>query len=110
MSVLVNQGPSEPVVLAAQMIDVLTQETSVEEQAQHEVITITPNPACNNVTITCPGDVHLMQLYDIHGCMVYEVAKPSAESSIDISNLASGLYAVSAHGLDGLVRRAVFVK
>ena len=81
-----------------------------EPQAQHEPLTIFPNPATSTITITSPslsytsGDVDYT-IYSVTGEKVYEGGHPEPRLSLPVDALPTGVYSLVAR--QGMVRTSV---
>jgi D-alanyl-D-alanine carboxypeptidase len=97
ISVLVNQGPSEPFMIAARMIEILTQETSVAEISHQQVLQVTPNPAASHITISGLPSEHSIAIFDAAGRILHHEHGLYAQR-MDVSMLAPGMYTLVVSG------------
>lgn len=57
------------------------------------LITVYPNPATSNITITAQNDIQKIELYDVQGRLVLEhLARSEKSINLDVTNRAAGLY------------------
>ena len=91
ISVLVNQGPSEPFMIAARMIEILTQELSVTEDPGRVGFRVAPNPASSAIAIDGLSQAHTVSISDATGRIVMNVDRASG-GIIDVSALPPGHY------------------
>jgi D-alanyl-D-alanine carboxypeptidase len=91
LAVLVNQGPSEPVMIAARMIEILTQELSVMEDPGRVGFHVVPNPASSAIAIDGLTAAHTGSISDATGRIVMNVHRASG-GTIDVSALPPGHY------------------
>ncbi|MBW7913550.1 MAG: T9SS type A sorting domain-containing protein [Taibaiella sp.] len=64
-----------------------------------EEITVYPNPATDNIRITCNGDgIKNASIYDMSGRAVKTFQLGRGTTNIDISTLSNGIYQVSCNG------------
>ena len=93
LAVLVNQGPSEPVMIASRMIDILTQEVSVQDRPVPLLPSVWPNPTSSSVMVVAPRDESHLSIIDLNGRVQCELGRvPAAAYQVDVSNLPVGLY------------------
>ncbi|MBU3700287.1 MAG: T9SS type A sorting domain-containing protein, partial [Candidatus Kapabacteria bacterium] len=97
ISVLVNQGPSEPFIIAARMIEILTQELSVDEAPLTDEPLIIPNPAATSLVISGMSDGHTAWVIDAAGRVCLE-ASSCSDDRLDVSMLAPGAYTLVLSG------------
>lgn len=86
--------------------------TSVSENSNLVDITTYPNPAKSNITISLPyiqGQAD-MRIYNTAGQLVKTVTNIKQENTVDISNLATGLYYYRILTTDGKTAAGMFVK
>lgn len=99
LAVLVNQGPSEPVTIAARLVDILTQEVSAVGDEAEEDIRIGPNPVESNVTIRGLSLVDRVSIVDITGREHEITVTFGAHGNVlDVSMLAPGIYSLVISG------------
>lgn len=99
LAVLVNQGPSEPVTIAARLVDILTQEVSAVDVEAEEDIRIGPNPVESNVTIRGLSLVDRVAIIDITGREHEITVTFGAHGNVlDVSMLAPGIYSLVISG------------
>ncbi len=99
LAVLVNQGPSEPVMIAARLVDILTQELSVANEHAGNTLRIMPNPASAHVSVSGLSGVDHISVVDATGCEQLMITVQSAgEMTFDTSTLAPGAYVLVARG------------
>lgn len=105
LAVLVNQGPSEPVAIAARLVDILTQETSVDERdVQTMDLCVMPNPSAGECTIRGLRGGERIFLVDLAGTVYREFTATDMSADIDLHNAPSGLYQLVV--ADGTSRRS----
>jgi len=97
ISVLVNQGPSEPFMIAARMIEILTQETSVADINDQQGLQVTPNPAGSDIMITGLPAEHSIMMVDAAGRVSHEGSSLHGHR-MDVSMLAAGIYTLVVSG------------
>jgi|GEM_PF-5370546 len=57
------------------------------------LITVYPNPATSNITITAQNEIQKIELYDVQGRLVLEhLARSEKSINLDISDRATGMY------------------
>lgn len=105
LAVLVNQGPSEPVAIAARLVDILTQETSVNEHdVQTMELCVMPNPSAGECTIRGLRGGERIFLVDLAGTVYREFTATDKSAHIDLHSAPSGLYQLVV--ADGTSRRS----
>jgi len=57
-------------------------------------IFIYPNPANDKITISCPGGIHRIEIYNITGELVLHSQSKSDREDIDIHSLSKGIYEI----------------
>jgi hypothetical protein len=62
-----------------------------------ETITLYPNPASNQLTITAHAQYQKVELYDVVGNLIYE---GNTNKAIHTSHLSNGVYLVKLYSLD----------
>lgn len=100
LAVLVNQGPSEPVTIAARLVDILTQETSVGERDVHMMgLCVMPNPTTSNLAVSTIGEVARVLMVDTMGRQ-YDLGTVSDADNavIDVTSFAPGTYTLVING------------
>ena len=65
---------------------------SVIEEISASSINIYPNPASNNLNVECEERINNLELYDAIGRMLIRKTNVLDNTSIDVSNLESGMY------------------
>jgi D-alanyl-D-alanine carboxypeptidase len=99
LAVLVNQGPSEPVMIAARLVDLLTQEVSVVDGESAEDLRISPNPGVSDVTISGIAETEHVSIIDLAGReYVAAVSTGPGSITVDVSNLVQGVYSLVISG------------
>jgi D-alanyl-D-alanine carboxypeptidase len=99
LAVLVNQGPSEPVMIAARLVDLLTQEVSVVDGESEEDLRISPNPGVSDVTISGIAETEHVSIIDLAGReYVAAVSTGPGSITVDVSKLAQGVYSLVISG------------
>ena len=86
---------------------------SIHEASSETVITLSPNPADENLTINSTFAINSILVYDALGRIVINENKFHSNSktqSINLSDLSSGVYAVVCKGNDFEVRKKLMVK
>lgn len=102
LAVLVNQGPSEPVTIAARLVDILTQEVSVIDQDADDDLRFGPNPGMTQVTIS--GITHVDRVSIIDGAgreQQLDVTAGKELVTVAVSELAAGTYWLVINGPNG---------
>lgn len=83
-----------------------------EMSLDQNILTLAPNPAHTNITISCPGNISTVRLYNSLG-MNIEVAPPQANESglqqFDVSGLANGLYTVQVFSSNGVMHKPLVI-
>ncbi len=100
LAVLVNQGPSEPVTIATRLVDILTQETSVEEHdVQVTKLCVMPNPATSHLIVSAVGDVGRISFFDAMG-REHDLGTVSDANGavVDVTPFACGTYILVING------------
>lgn len=99
IAVLVNQGPSNPVQIAARMIEILTQELSVVDESFSNSVIVRPNPASSSVFIDRLAGVDEIGIIDLTGCVHRVVpVENGMTATLNVSTLPPGTYALYAKG------------
>lgn len=99
IAVLVNQGPSNPVQIAARMIEILTQELSVVDESFSNSVIVRPNPASSSVFIDRLAGVDEIGVVDLTGCVHHVVpVENGMAATLNVSTLPPGTYALYAKG------------
>ena len=102
LAVLVNQGPSEPVTIAARLVDILTQEVSVIDQDADDDLRFGPNPGMSQVMIS--GITHVDRVSIIDGAgREQQLAVTTGHElvTVNVSGLAAGTYSLVINGPNG---------
>lgn len=110
IAVLVNQGPSEPVTIAARLISILTQETSVNQQDEPSALTIIPNPAGDVFTVDGLEGHEQLRLIDSHGRVCLELSIRGPAQEFDLHDLAEGAYRLMILTATSSTSRMVIVR
>ncbi|MEN9281248.1 MAG: hypothetical protein RL594_183 [Bacteroidota bacterium] len=92
LSVLVNQAPSSPVAIAAELLKTLAGTTSVQTTS-NTTISVYPNPCFENITIHGLNENASVRIYTMQGtcCREYSSDGGSAQS-LNVADLPSGTY------------------
>ncbi|MFM8771883.1 MAG: T9SS type A sorting domain-containing protein [Candidatus Kapaibacterium sp.] len=96
LAVLVNQGPSEPVTIAARLVSILTQETSVNEQDEHSSMTIAPNPVSDICTVEGLRGGDNIIIMDVTGAVCMNLTSTGSHLQVDLRELSRGVYRLVA--------------
>lgn len=84
--------------------------TGMDEASEVNDVTLMPNPASNVITVS-GSDLAEIQLMDVSGRTVRQVAVPGSKTlRMDISELPTGIYLVSAKRNDGTVHVERLIK
>jgi hypothetical protein len=85
---------------------------STEEFTTNEM-TVYPNPATNTIHFTYSGNQHTLDvtIIDIHGKVLkrQQINNTNQEHSIDLSNLAGGIYFLSMNDTDKTIVKKIIV-
>jgi hypothetical protein len=73
-------------------------------------ITISPNPASDEIQIRCPFELRKLSLMSSNGSLVYVCDVNSDRTSIDITSLSKGMYFIQLLGSGGQVECKKIVK
>ena len=76
---------------------------STTELQNNSMISVYPNPARNNLTISSGLDLETVSIYTLDGQQVSNYLPTSHEINIDISHYKSGIYFVKAISTKGIV-------
>jgi hypothetical protein len=68
-----------------------------------------PNPASSRLTISAQKTIHSAAIYNILGKQVMSLEINKNSESIDVSNLATGMYLIK-YSIDNAVGTAKFIK
>ncbi len=68
-----------------------------------------PNPASSRLTISAPKTINSAAIYNILGKQVMSIEINKNSESIDVSNLATGMYLIK-YSIDNAVGTAKFIK
>jgi hypothetical protein len=82
--------------------------TPEDEVVAVTAVTMWPNPATDNVNISGSSDFDTVTVYDYLGKMVMH--QPILGSSVDISNLISGLYIFRLSGNSETINKRIIKK
>lgn len=74
---------------------------------EFETLSIYPNPAVDVLYLRNAANINNVAIYSVNGQMVYSAEK--AGNSIDLSNFTSGIYSITANGVDGTKYQAKFI-
>ncbi|MCI5058946.1 MAG: T9SS type A sorting domain-containing protein [Flavobacteriales bacterium] len=96
-------------VLYVDDVDLVFNPTSVQEPIQNLSISLYPNPAISNIMITASSPLNVT-IYDMVGNIVDVSSMVFPGSSIDISNLPSGVYILSGQDDKGRIENRRFTK
>ncbi|NTW34094.1 MAG: T9SS type A sorting domain-containing protein, partial [Bacteroidetes bacterium] len=85
---------------------------SINEKNINSGISVYPNPANNNINIEIqkflPKQNNVLSIYDVHGQLIFSRAIQQAQTKIDISNFATGVYIIKLYNKNGVeVKRFV---
>lgn len=86
-----------------------TPNTGIDEE-EAESIKVFPNPCNNILQVQCPLANARLTLYDMYGKMVLSAAANGEVSSMDISELASGLYLLNVSQDNRIVKSVKVVR
>jgi len=92
LAVLVNQGPSEPVMIAARLISILTQETSMNERSHHSSLSIFPNPVRDMCEVEGFHGGEDVVVTDATGKVWRRVTATDSHLRLDLDELSNGIY------------------
>jgi hypothetical protein len=67
---------------------------SVVEDVIGKQFSIFPNPATSSININTDGAIELINIFDVRGSAVFSMPYSVSSTSVDISKLAKGIYAV----------------
>ena len=83
--------------------DIQSGVTAVNDNITINEMKIVPNPASNYIEISGIEAAGVnVSIYDINGAIVKNITSYNSNSTIDISNLPTGVYIVKADSLDGI--------
>jgi len=72
-------------------------------------VSLYPNPASNRLNISAANTIKNAEIYNVLGKKVMNVTINKTSESIDISNLASGVYMIK-YNIENTVGTAKFIK
>ena len=99
LAVLVNQGPSEPVAIAARLVSILTQELSVADERADRALRIMPNPASSTCSVSGLSGTECISVIDLTGREQMQLSVGGGgDLTFDASSLAPGAYVLVARG------------
>lgn len=99
LAVLVNQGPSEPVAIAARLVTILTQELSVADERADRALRIMPNPASSTCSVSGLSGTECISVIDLTGREQMQLSVGGGgDLTFDTSSLAPGSYVLVARG------------
>ncbi len=74
----------------------------INEQENNPTLCIYPNPTKGNITIECDG-MEIIEVFDISGKLVYELAVSNDVLDINISTYSKGVYLIKVTTTDAVV-------
>ncbi len=83
--------------------------TGIESIAANDLLSVYPNPANSNITITLPGETFALQITDLNGRVLVAEKTVTERTTINCSNFATGTYFVKVSNQQFQVTRR-FVK
>ena len=86
-----------------------TPNTGINEKVA-AAISVFPNPCNNTLQIQCPLDNAQLSLYDMYGKMVLAVPADGEVTSLDMSQLAAGLYLLNVSKDNSVVKSVKVVR
>ena len=86
-----------------------TPNTGINEEVA-AAISVFPNPCNNTLQVQCPLDNAQLLLYDMYGKMVLAVPADGEVTSLDMSQLASGLYLLNVSKDNSVVKSVKVVR
>ncbi|MDR1005569.1 MAG: T9SS type A sorting domain-containing protein [Bacteroidales bacterium] len=72
-------------------------------------ISLYPNPAHNNIEIVSPNEINMIEIYNVMGQKVYQIAVGSVKTNIDISALKKGNYIVKIYTNEEAISKKLIV-
>lgn len=80
-----------------------TEVLGVNENAISAMVSVTPNPAVNTITIANNSTTTLerAEIYNLQGKLVQQVNLQAVSTTVDISNFAAGIYMVHIYSAQG---------
>ena len=86
-----------------------TPNTGIDDEAA-AAISVFPNPCSNTLQVQCPLDNAQLSLYDMYGKMVLAVPADGEVTSLDMSQLAAGLYLLNVSKDNSVVKSVKVVR
>ena len=86
-----------------------TPNTGIDEE-EAESIRVFPNPCSNTLQVQCPLSNARLTLYDMYGKMVLSAEAKGEVTSLEMSELASGLYLLNVSVDNSIVKSVKVVR
>ena len=83
--------------------------TGIEDVKSFATLTVSPNPASNQVRIRSANDISNISIMNSVGAVVYRRDIKKAETTIDVSSFAAGTYFLRINGKEGTVTKSLVI-
>jgi len=81
-----------------------------ENLMNQDYITVQPNPTKDIVNISSTIGIDLIQVYDLNGGLIYEVAPNTLDTIVNLKRLTKGVYLFRIHTESTIVTKKIIVK
>jgi len=85
--------------------------TDISDERLINLITLSPNPAKHDISITLSSDfnVYEFNIYNVSGELIINSDNFSLNSTINISELANGIYFIKFYTINGIITKQFIV-
>lgn len=91
--------------------EVVPSASGIQNIANVQSFQVYPNPATTQVTVSVNENIQSVQIFDLQGRMVNQVANVNAmETNVNIENLSQGIYNIVATSNNGTVYQSKMIK